>query len=192
VNTKILAAFGIVLIILAIGEGFYLLARSPKSVSQTAKVTPQITATQMIISSIKDMLTKQLSLSCDFKDQNGRHIISFIKNGSVRVDITGKSSQDSASVIVKDKKIYFWNSSIGMMLSEPEITETTSNSFIQTQWNTVVKTVEKYKDSCKNATVSDDKFTLPANVKFKDYSGMMPQVSGWPINQQKPTLQAGY
>ena len=139
------------------------------------------------ITSIKDTLTKSASMECNYTDEQGRTSKAYIKNGSIRADITAKNSKESGSVIVTDKKIYFWNSEGGFMMEVPDVTKTPSQTEGSNQGlsqkEELMRDLDKYKDYCKNASVSDSLFTPPTDVKFQDYSQMM--------NQLAPTIGAG-
>lgn len=144
-------------------------------------------------SSIKDALSKSLSLVCTFTDDQGRKTESSVKNGAVRVNMMAVKPEDSTSMIMKDKKIYFWNEvkKEGMMMEVPEvsitplptvtgITKPTTKTNQAVNGQEVLAMLEKFKDSCKPGVVDDALFMPPADVKFTDLSKMMP-----------PTLPSG-
>src|SRR3989338_9550876 len=136
-------------------------------------------------SSIKDALSKSLSLVCTFTDDQERQTESYVKNGAVRVNMIALKPEDSTSMIMKDKKIYFWNDlkKEGMMMEVPEASITplptvTGTSKLKTSGQgisgqEVLATLEKFKDSCKPGVVDDSLFTPPTDVKFTDLSKMM-------------------
>lgn len=166
----------VVIILLVIGASGYLATRHSNSsmqpYGQAAKTTPS-----SVFGSIQDALTnKALSLSCDFTDANGIHVVAYIKSGAIRSDVTGKTPQESGSVLIKDKKMYFWNATMGMMMDMPAMTVTPTPGANTNQTQSTVADLEKYKESCKPAVLSDSLFTLPANVKFTDESQMMQQM----------------
>lgn len=133
--------------------------------------------------SIKDALSKSLSLECSFTDEQGRQTKSYMKAGAVRTDFTAAKTEDSGSVIIKDKKMWFWNSAKkeGMMMEVPDVksedlpkvTQPQSTEDNSADPSDIMASLEKFKDSCKPGVVSDSLFTPPSDVKFTDYSQMM-------------------
>lgn len=130
--------------------------------------------------SIQDALSKSLSLQCTFTDDKGRETKTYIKAGAVRTDYTGSTTDESGSMIMKDKKIYTWTNSKkeGFMMEVPEVKATPSQTTTTTSDKTAnpadaLAMIEKYKDSCKPGTVADSLFTPPSDIKFADYSSMM-------------------
>jgi hypothetical protein len=175
----------IVVLFIVGGFGMFLMKSQPKQ-SASSEMTPASgqtqQSTQNSFSSIKEALSKSLSLSCSFTDENGRKTQVYIKNGAVRSDITTGDPKESGSSIIKDKKIYFWNDSMAMVMTMPEITpgpvrpgkEDTMNHQQSGNPQDMLNAIEKYKDSCKPAVVADSLFTPPSDRKFVDYSSMMP------------------
>lgn len=135
-----------------------------------------------VFGSIQEALTKNLSLQCSFSSDEGVATMAYIKSGAVRVDTnTGKS--DAASMIMKDKKIYYWQvaQKTGTLMTVPSITLTpapTSTAVKPTgtaedNGQNALTMLEKFKDSCKVMAVADSLFTPPSDVKFTDMSEMM-------------------
>ena len=168
-----------VLLLLAGGTFFFM---NKKSTSPTIATTESAANDSNVFTSIQDALSKKVSLECTFSNEAGHQIKSYIKNGAVRSDVTGKTTQESGSTIIKDKKMYYWNSTMGFMmnLSEAEMQgqalPTTSQPQGSTSQQNPLETLEKYKNSCKPAVVSDNLFTPPTDVKFTDYSQMMKSI----------------
>lgn len=167
----------ILALVLLIGGGAFFYMSSSKKGSGT----PASNSSNPVgntFSSIKDALSKSVSLQCNFTDETGRKTTSYIKNGAVRADIEAQKAEESGSVIVKDKKMYFWNKTSAFMmdLSATEVTGTPQNGGSnqgQNQENDLMAGLEKYKESCKPAVVSDALFTPPSDIKFQDFSQMM-------------------
>lgn len=129
-------------------------------------------------SSIKDALSKSVSLECEF-EENGTKTKSYIKNGAIRADMTSANAAESGSMIMKNKKMYFWNQEGGFMMEVPDykaedVTDDTSDDGKPNQGGDLLKAMEEYKDKCKASVVSDSLFTPPADVTFTDMSKMMP------------------
>lgn len=129
-----------------------------------------------VFTSIKDALSKSVSLECTFSDESGRKTTSYIKNGAIRADIVSSVADESGSVIVKDNKTYFWNNKGGfvMTVSDKDTTsDTAGGNPAQSQGDNLMQDLEQYKDSCKPSVVSDSLFTPPSDVKFTDLSEML-------------------
>lgn len=130
-------------------------------------------------SSIKDALTKSVSLKCEF-DENGTHTITYIKNGAIRADMTNPNPEQSGSMIMKEKKMYFWKDKEGYVMEVPDYkdTEEVKDTEKPSQSDDFMKELEAYKDKCNADVVSDSLFNPPSDVTFSDMSQMMP--SGMP------------
>lgn len=159
---------GMIILLLA-GFVFYFMSskKSPTGLVGSNK-------SEGIFTSIKDALSKSVSLQCTFTDESGRKTTSYIKNGAIRADIVSSIADESGSVILKDNKTYFWNNKGGFVMTvEPDKTKTNGNNPAQSQGDSIMKELEKYKDSCKASVVSDSLFTPPSDVKFTDLSKLM-------------------
>lgn len=170
---KFKAVLALVILVILAGAGYMVVGKkgSPGTSSPS-------TQGGNIFTSIKDALSKSLSLECSFTDETGRQTKAYMKAGAVRSDFTGKTPEESGSVIMKDKKMYFWNAQGGFMMEVPDVTpEPGAPETKETPAGVgdVVGTLEKYKESCKPAVVSDSLFTPPANVTFQDFSKMIQQ-----------------
>ena len=180
---KLLPIIIVVILLLAGGAGYYLFAQKSKapSSSETAKQNTNV------FSSIQEALSKSLSLQCNFTDAQNRKTTAYIKAGAVRTDIIGNDPSqqyNTASVIIKDKKMYLWDvvkkQGIMMAVKEEQATtptgsvqpSPTSSSSSQNAGN-VMAMLEKYKQDCKPGVVSDSLFTPPTDVAFQDLSKMM-------------------
>lgn len=124
-NSKIIIAVVALILILGVG-GFLLVGKSKAPTqSQTTSAQPTQPTQNNIFTSIKDALSKSISLQCSFTDETGRKITSYIKNGAVRADIVATDPKQSGSVIVaKDKKVYFWNGKQGFVMVMPSVSPT--------------------------------------------------------------------
>jgi len=170
VNTKVI--IGVVVVVLLAGVGYMVMSKSGGS----------------SFTSIQDALTRSLSLECSFTDETGRQTKSYMKGGAVRADFTSSKPEESGSVIVKDKKMYSWNAQGGFMMELPDESDvqTTTEPGAPNQAGNMMESLEKYKESCKPAVVSDSLFTPPSNVNFQDFSKMMPQVPQLPTGADVP------
>lgn len=169
-NQKVLIA--IVVLVLLGGAGYMVMSKK----GGTPGTSSPSTTGGNVFTSIKDALSKSLSLECTFTDEGGRQTKSFIKNGAVRADITAKDPKESGSVIVKSKTMYFWNGKTGFMMQIPEETGAPAQAGTkgsEPENANIMESMEKFKDSCKPAVVADSLFTPPTDVTFQDFSKMM-------------------
>lgn len=181
-STKMKIIVGVViLLVLGIGA-FMFMGNSGKSLTQNNGMMGKSSSP---FSSIQEALSKNLSLQCDVTDPQGHKTVSYIKNGKIRVDITGATTAENGSVIMRDNKMYFWNNKGGISmefnideLGKQGANSTPDQSGTGQNPQAYVDMMEKYKESCKNATVSDSLFEVPTNVKFQDFSEMMKMMQG--------------
>lgn len=144
-----------------------------------------------VFSSIKDALSKNVTLICDFKDESGSTVKSYIKNGAVRVTTKDSLNSDrDGEIIMKDKKMYMWDlkTKTGFVYDIPDSTETTDSTGMSgtevVKSDAYLSMIEKYKDSCKVSSVEDSYFVPPTDIKYQDMSKLledlkkqMPQVN---------------
>lgn len=188
----------VVVILLILGGGYYLYSTKLASQSGT-----QQSGGGGVFGSIKDALSKSLSLQCAFSTEDGTQVAAWMKAGAVRVDSEGKDPQQSGSYIMKGNKLYFWqkNSKEGttMDFSEPSVTPGKTQEVQPTgsagekQGDNMMATLEKFKDKCKAAVVADSLFTPPSDVKFTDFSKMIPTIpTGQPSQQDIQKMMQQY
>lgn len=143
-----------------------------------------------VVASVKKALVKSVGLTCEYTDAQGAQAKTSVKNGAIRSDRIAKNATDSGSVIVKDKKVYFWNTSTkqGFMMVMPADGQSAQGVPPQALLSVenVVSGLQEYKDSCKPSMPGDDLFVPPTDVTFTDYSKMMPAPSsGQEMNQEQ-------
>lgn len=164
-NPKLLIVGVIVLILVGVGAFMMMGNKGTNTTSSSGSNA---------FTSIKDALSKSLSLQCEFTDSDGRSSKVYIKNGAVRGDFSGATVEESGSMIMRDKKMYVWNGAQGFMMELPdENMDYDGDGTTQNQGESFMKEIEQYKESCKPAVVSDSLFTVPSDVTFSDMSKMM-------------------
>jgi hypothetical protein len=194
-------------ILIIAGAGAYMFLAKNTSEKQDSKAVVAETVpsptTGTVISSIKEALAGSQSIRCDFTDETGRQTTSYLKSGSVRTDYTGADPDDSGSMLMKDETLYIWNGKEGtkmafdmqaMMNKAGSIAPTATKKSSTSDQEEFLSTLEKYKESCKPATVDDALFTPPADVKFTDLSSMMQKATqsiptGGLTEEQKKALE---
>jgi len=159
----------IILVLLGVGGYFYM--NSPKAPIGTANNS----GSTNVFTSIKDALSKSLSLKCVYKDEQGIQTTTYIKGGAVRVAMEGVKEKDQPnSIILKDKKMYMWDeiskTGFTFTMTEPKVTPGKLPETTASKDESVLAQIEKYKDSCKTEVIADSFFTPPVDVKFQDMS----------------------
>lgn len=154
----------VILLLLGVGSYFYMGSKG---------TTPSNSTGGNVFTSIKDALSKSLSLKCVYKDEQGVQTTTYIKSGAVRVSMEGVTEKDQPnSIILKGKKMYMWNevSKTGFIfaMAEPVVTPGQEAQVKKSQDAEVLAGIEKYKDSCKTEVISDSFFSVPTDVKFQD------------------------
>lgn len=196
-SSKTIMILGTLVVILVLGGAGYMvmgkyLTPSVSAPTMAPKASPTATS---VISSIQDALSKSLSLKCDFSDEKtGQKTIAYMKAGSIRSDIMGKTKEENSSVILKDKKMYMWTGKQGMtmafdmnemMKDLPSGTPKAPGTSQAPNGAQMMEQLEKFKEKCQPAAVDDALFVPPSDVVFQDLSKMMP--SGMKLPSAMPT-----
>ncbi len=147
------------------------------------------------VTSIKDALTKSVSLECEYTDAQNVKAKYFIKNGAIRADMESSDPEQTGSMIMKDKAIYSWKGKEGFVMHLPESKDEgeSIDSKESSEADDVIKDLEAYKDKCKPSVVSDSLFNPPSDVDFQDMSKMMNQsgMSDEELNEMMKQYQGG-
>jgi hypothetical protein len=131
---------------------------------------------------VQNALSGRGSVKCEY-DEEGKHIITYVKGEKMRTDATG-GEEGNGSMIFKDNTSWTWDSATkqGFTFKAPEVspaeTETEDDNETEDMMEDseeMKADVEKYKDSCKNENIPDSTFEPPSDVTFQDYSQMMQQ-----------------
>lgn len=193
-NTKSAVVVG-VLLVLAIGGGAWLVSgkdQAAKTEVPAVSTSQESSGSGTLFASIKDALSKSISLECNFtnamdlgekSEKKDLKVTAYIKNGAMRMHsatIADDIAQTDSDVIFKDEKMYIWSSKSGGIVMElPEIDA--KNAPVvggpgQNNGAEVFEELEKFKDSCKPAVVADSMFVPPSDVRFQDLTPMMQQL----------------
>jgi len=169
---KILPIVVIILVLLGIG---YFLVSSKKNES-SEKVgeggSVQVQKEQgNIFTSIKDAIAKSMSLKCEYPDEKGNKVISYIKGKNIRVVgyATTQENGTNGNFLMREDKMYVWDDKTKkgsvITLNVEQITGAAQEANKQ---NETVENMEKYKDYCKVSVVEDSMFEIPTDVQFID------------------------
>lgn len=168
------------------------------STRQTFPIMTTQNTSNTMFNSIKDAMSKSLSLQCEYTDQSQKMTKVYIKAGSIRSDSQNSSnSAEIDSAIMKNNKLYVWsnqqnqgtiidfsvnnaNSTISGMANNQSSHSSTM------QGENFIKDFESQKEHCKSSIIADSLFTLPKNITFLDLGNMMKAASiGAHINYQQ-------
>lgn len=117
---------------------------------------------------IEKLLSQKVSLECSYLNESGEQTLAFVKNGNVKAQ-TSISGQKT-NVIYKDSVIYVWGGKEGM---KARVTTDLINKLEKKVDMDFIKILSNYETYCKEANISDGGFTLPSEVSFKDYTGLI-------------------
>lgn len=170
-NKRVLITSILILLVLFVAGASYLKFRNNSN-----QLGNNTTVDKSVFTSVKDALTKNVTLACEFNEDEST-FKSYIKNGAVRVSTTENTQTQAGEMLMKDNKMYIWdsNSKEGFVYDIPKDTEG-DNEKVGMTGQAVVSSesyldmIDKYKDSCKVATLDDSFFTPPSDVKFQDMS----------------------
>ena len=125
-KTKVIVIAIVLFLLLGIGGYIFMGKNANKPAVTQTVIEPESSPTpDNSFSTIQEALSKSISLQCDYTDDSGSKVMSYMKNGAIRSDITAKSVKNSGSFIMKDKKMYYWSGKTGTMI-EFDITALTS------------------------------------------------------------------
>jgi hypothetical protein len=120
-----------------------------------------------VFTSIKDAVTKQLTLKCIYND-DGQLTTTYIKGNQVRFSGSGKEA--NVEGLMKDGKFHLWNSleKKGMTLEIAKMTGAKMGDAPITSVDDVITQLEAKKESCTVSPESNSMFELPTDVNFTD------------------------
>jgi len=190
--------FTVLIIVLLLAGGYFLYnSQKAKQVTPTAASTQQVNAN--VFTSIKDALSRALSLKCEYPDDKGNTVTVYIKGGSVRMMgyATGPAGAQGQA-LMKDNKMYTWDDKTKkgtvMAFNKEEMQQAAESMKKEmspqptkaNQQEDFLAAIEKYKKYCKTETVSDSLFTVPSDVQFVDLNEQMKK-SG--VDMQKMMME---
>jgi hypothetical protein len=169
----------VLLLILGVGGYFYM---SSKGMTPKIPVGTANTGSGNVFTSIKDALSKSMSLKCVYKDEKGIETTTYIKGGAVRVMLAKTTEQNQPdNIVMKDKKMYMWTDTtktgFTFTLNEPKnispvpsikMEKGLEKKTDENQQESILAGIEKFKDSCKVEVIADSFFAIPTDVKFQD------------------------
>lgn len=170
-RTLLIVVVALLLLIVGGGVMYAKVGNKNSKVGMADAGTPKPTD---LFTSIKDALSKKMTLVCEFNDDKGTSTKSYIKNGAVRVSSMGQSGE----FIMKDNKMYMWDDKTkqGFVYDVPQGEVSQTGTTEVSQSDSYLGMIDKYKDSCKVATVEDSYFVPPTEVNFQDMTKMLEDI----------------
>ena len=122
-----------------------------------------------VFTSIQDAVTKQLVLKCEYTDEDGQKVITYIKGNTVRLDGTGE--EVNVAGLMKGNTFYLWDEvkKEGMELDMSKMTADGSVTMGEKPINgieDVIAVLQEKKDSCSVSPESAGLLELPTDIKF--------------------------
>lgn len=182
----------IVIIVLGIG-GYLLYGQNSKLTNNSTTQAPAPTKNPSLEASITDLFTSGQSKICTFDTKTDKGETSgtvYVTKDMAKADFTmtdnGKST--ATHLIRNGNLFYIWGDSfptgIKMTMDVNEMaSKMNSTNYAAFNPN------DKVSYSCKDWSVDNSMFTVPANLKFTDLSSMMPKTTGtiMPTGTEKQT-----
>jgi hypothetical protein len=131
-------------------------------------VAPTTTPTNNVFTSVKDAVTRQIALKCEYTD-NGQTTTTYIKGKNVR--LVGNNKSAGVEGLMKDDKFYLWSSKNnqdkkGMIIDIAKMEGAKMGQTPIKSIDDVVVELEKKKENCVNSTDGDSIFELPGDITF--------------------------
>lgn len=145
---------------------------------QKQVVSPPTTPTPTesnIITNIKDAVTKNLVLKCEYTDEDGAKTTTYIQGSSVRM-IGADEETQNINGLIKDKKFYVWElgGKEGMVMDMTKIEESNPLKMGDTPVKNeedIIAVLEEQKNNCSISPVDASMLELPKDVEFKEFGG---------------------
>jgi len=161
-----------VLVVIIIAVGF---------VASKKRNTPQaeqkIAKNEGVFDSIKDAMTKSLSLKCEYA-VGADKTIAYVKGNSIRIEGTWQGKKDTVAIL-KENKLWSWDNEKKEGMIVPLIADKDASG---TSSEDIIGNLEQQKQFCKVAVFPDSLFEPPSDIKFQDLSSFLQS----PIPQPSP------
>lgn len=159
--------FAAALILIAV---FLYLNQAPASQDSSSN---QAASKESVFTSIKDAMSKSLSLKCEYEAGEIK-TIAYVKGNKVRVESRSDNEEiKNSNVIVKDNNVWMWtegeDKGLLIELKDEEMESQEVGLPTDTNQQEIIEDLEAYKDRCETAVVSDSLFTPPSDVEFNSF-----------------------
>lgn len=165
---------GLVILVAVLAGGYYFM---------NSKGSNPLTNSTNPIKNMEDALSGSGSMKCEFIDEQGQQVVSFVKAGKMKSVIN--NGQGMGGMIYKDDTMWTWDSvsKQGFTMSVPKGSESTESvgefsDYPAADKSELEANIEKYKDQCKEQSIDDSEFNPPTDITFQDMRDLinaMPQ-----------------
>jgi hypothetical protein len=178
-KTTLLAAIGIIILVIICGAYFFLYKGEKSSLTTSQKEQSKKMASRP--RSLTDFLAMTGSQKCIFDTETGSTGTIYVGDGKMSGDFhSGVNGQRIASHMVDDKSyLYIWtdDSNQGYKIAVSSLKEMSKNAASENnQTSTPIDFNQKANYSCGNWSVDSSVFDLPNTISFKDYTATMEQM----------------
>lgn len=127
-----------------------------------------------VFTTIRDAVTKNITLKCEYTDEDGEKILTHIQGMKVRLKGSGEEADFEG--LMRDGKYYLWSVSKkeGMIIDMTKFVEGDSVKMgerVIKSIDDVVAVLEEKKQNCSVVSVEANFFEIPGEVKFEDAGG---------------------
>lgn len=171
----------IIFVLALLGGGYYVFSGK----AQLPNVKQMVE--QKVTSSIADAVKNAVSLKCDYTDEQGNKMTTYVKGTNVRITGYTMAPGQTGNALMKDGKMYMWDdvkkqgSVIELNMEDvaegaqdaADSMDSKPTSAGAVSWTDTLAGLEKIKDSCKPETIADSMFTVPTDVTFTDFAAQM-------------------
>lgn len=117
-----------------------------------------------LVPSMQSALTTSQQLECDYIDKKGMETKTYLKQHMLYSRyVDSNDNRKSGYLLMRDAMTYMWNVNAKEGFAAATADDNAHYS------NQVLQSIDTYKDSCKEAVVSDALFVVPTDITFKDY-----------------------
>lgn len=122
-----------------------------------------------------DSLSLEGSYQCVYTIEEGLKVITYVKNGKMRTEITLEGGDTNISLYA-DNKVYQWSDKEkqGIFMSVEEA-KNQQGTEIENPDEYLKEIKVKYQPDCKNIDLDDSLFIAPKDVRFQDLSQLLNQ-----------------
>ena len=167
----------IVIVVIALIVGTVGFINRGKTTKPSVNVTPEEKTEEKkegVFDSIRDAITKSLSLKCEYNTGTSKTVV-YVKGTLIRIDGSWQNKKNNGTII-KDNKLWSWD----MDKKEGIIMPLQMNQDKTLSSEEIINNLEKEKQFCQVAVISDSVFNPPTDVKFDDLDALFEKISGMP------------
>lgn len=166
-----------IIVLLAVGGYFYF---NKKGTNTGLNQSREKQGAENVITSIKDAIAKSLPIKCEYPDDKGNTVTSYIKGEEIRMIGYTTETGTQGNTLIKGNKMYAWDEQtkkgtiISLYQEDIRATDEQEQSEeVPDQKAETIENIEKYKDYCQVTVINDSIFAVPADIEFTDLDQQM-------------------